>query len=130
MSFPLQLQESDLNHIGRSRTKNKNNDGTLFILNNFSEAIILRSLIKSLGYKSSEPKEINYILGKSAISIKTNYPWNKYIELGDDFEYMTDSEDGDNNVKWKDDKKEIDNRDVKSNSYLGVIILTENFMEL
>ena len=92
MSISIVLDEKDLSLIGFDSKKNgemyKNTEfgenGTKFILNKHAfgiEYVILKSIIKSFGYKVSDIKEND----KYEIYANTSYPWKKMCE----FKYPT-----------------------------------------
>lgn len=96
MSFPLMVSETDLLHLGGTTSANFKNDngfdekGTSFIFQGSAtnvEIIIMKSIMKTLGYRTSSGEDFIWHEGddmsKWGTLICTDYPFSKYLKLKD-----------------------------------------------
>lgn len=96
MSFPLMVSEETLLSLAGTISPNLDNDegfdkeGTSFIFNGDAtnvEMIILNSIMKTLGYKTSHGEDFIWNAGddmkKWGTLVYTNYPYDKFMKLRD-----------------------------------------------
>ena len=73
------LSEKDLHMLGGTTFQGDNN-GTNFIVESNVEILILRSLIKSLGFEVLSEEDFCWEHDDGCdIEVKTTYPWDKYM---------------------------------------------------
>jgi hypothetical protein len=91
--IPLILTESDLMHLGGTISQNHDSgeekgypsEGTCFILSSEVcnvEAILLRSIMTSLGYRVSEGEDFYWnTCDRCDLIVYTSYPWSRYLAM-------------------------------------------------